>query len=361
MKNIFISYRREDTEGFARGLFQSLEGAFGSDHVFMDVEAIGLGVDFVEAIDKSLAGCGALLVLIGKDWVNCTDSAGRRRLDDPQDFVRMEVAKALEQNVRVIPVLVKGARMPAPEDLPESLRSVTRRQALELRHERWSQDVAHLASALEQMLGLTRLDRPAPSPPMPPSSAQPKKSGRGMAMGLGAVAVVVILAAAGYLLIPKSPAPPVVVNTESAVQPEADKGSSPTPVSIDPSEKGEVSGSEDAASPQPEPKSTPQAMPRVQKTIDLTGMWVDHEGINVQISQQGNEVVSQAYNPLTGLSINAVWQVSGRRIAFNWASNAGNQGYGEGSIAPDGATVDYQFVDHVTGEQGYGRLFRLPR
>ena len=177
MKNIFISYRREDTEGFARGLFQSLEGAFGSDHVFMDVEAIGLGVDFVEAIDKSLASCGALLVLIGKDWVNCTDSAGRRRLDDPRDFVRMEVAKALEQDVRVIPVLVKGARMPAPEDLPESLRSVTRRQALELRHERWSQDVAHLASALEQMLGLTRLDRPAPSPPMPPPSASAQKIG----------------------------------------------------------------------------------------------------------------------------------------------------------------------------------------
>ena len=75
-------------------------------------------------------------------------------------------------------------------------------------------------------------------------------------------------------------------------------------------------------------------MPRVQKSIDLTGMWVDHEGVNVQISQQGNEVVSQAYNPLTGLSINAVWQVSGRRIAFNWASNAGNQGYGKGRSRP---------------------------
>jgi cytoskeletal protein RodZ len=361
MKNIFISYRREDTEGFARGLFQSLEGAFGSDHVFMDVEAIGLGVDFVEAIDKSLASCGALLVLIGRDWVNCTDSAGRRRLDDPQDFVRMEVAKALEQNVRVIPVLVKGARMPAPEDLPELLRSVTRRQALELRHERWSQDVEHLASALAQMLELPRLDRSAPAPPMPPRPASPNRTGRRMVMGLVAVALLAVLAVAGHLLIPGSSAPPVVVDSESAVQQEADKGSSPAPVSIAPSEKGEASGSENAAAPQPKPEPTPPPAPRVQKSIDLTGMWVDHEGVNVQISQQGNEVVSQAYNPLTGLSVNAVWQVSGRRIAFNWASNAGNQGYGEGSIAADGATVDYQFVDHVTGEQGYGRLFRLPR
>ena len=97
MNNIFISYRREDSEGFARGLFQSLVGAFGTDHVFMDVEDISLGSDFVKAIDKSLESCGALLVLIGPEWVSCTDSDGRPRLDNAQDFVRMEVAKALEK------------------------------------------------------------------------------------------------------------------------------------------------------------------------------------------------------------------------------------------------------------------------
>ena len=297
MNNIFISYRREDSEGFSRGLFQSLVGAFGSNHVFMDVEAIGLGVDFVEAIDKSLASCGALLVLIGKDWVNCTDAAGRRRLDDPQDFVRMEVAKALEQKVRVIPVLVKGAKMPAPEELPEVLRSVTRRQALELRHESWNQDVAHLASDLSELLGLQRLDRQTAAPPPPPQEPA-RKSGSRMVVGMAAAAVVVaILAIAGYSLISEKTVPPDVVQTDPQGQVVSDPGASPAPVSMLPSKENQVVV---------EPKTTAKPKPKAKppKTINLTGMWVDDEGINVQISQQGNEVVSQAYNPLTGLAIN---------------------------------------------------------
>lgn len=352
MNNIFISYRREDSEGFARGLFQSLVGAFGADHVFMDVEAIGLGADFVEAIDKSLAGCGALLVLIGKDWVNCTDSAGRRRLDDPQDFVRMEVAKALEQKVRVIPVLVKGANMPAPEELPEELRSVTRRQALELRHERWNQDVAHLDSALAELLGLQRLDQQASAPPASPQMSA-KKSGSRKVVGLAAVAVVAILAIAGYSLISEKPVSPVVVQPDLQDQAVSDPDASPAPVNISTSKSDKV-----AVEPKTTAKPKPKPQPKPHKTINLTGMWVDDEGINVQISHQGDEVVSQAYNPLTGLAINAVWRISGRHMAFNWVSNVGNQGYGEGTIAADGATVDYQFVDNVTGEQGYGRLYR---
>lgn len=353
MNNIFISYRREDTEGFARGLFQSLGGALGADHVFMDVEAIGLGVDFVEAIDKSLASCGALLVLIGKDWANCTDATGRRRLDDPQDFVRMEVAKALEQEVRVIPVLVKGAKMPAPEELPEALRPLIRRQALELRHERWNQDVGQLASALAELLGLQRLDRQTAAPPPPPQMPA-KQSGNRMVVGMAAVVVVAIMAIAGYSLITKKTVPPDVVQTDSQSQAVSDPDASPAPVSISPSTKNQVIV-------EPKTAAKPKPKPKPQKTINLTGMWVDDEGINVQISQQGDEVVSQAYNPLTGLTINAVWQISDRKMVFNWMSNAGNQGQGEGSIAADGATVDYRFVDNVTGEQGYGRLHRVTR
>ena len=346
MNNIFISYRREDSEGFARGLFQSLGGALGADHVFMDVEDIGLGVDFVEAIDKSLASCGALLVLIGKEWTNCTDATGRRRLDDPQDFVRMEVAKALEQQVRVIPVLVKGAKMPSPEELPEALRSLTRRQALELRHERWNQDVEQLASGLAEVLGLERMDRHQAPPPPPPIAA--KKSGSRMLMGLAAAVVVAVVAVGGFSLISQKPVPPEIVQSDRKDQFLPDPDASPAPVSISPPKE------EKAIVP---PKAA--AKPKQPKTIDLTGLWVDGEGVNVQISQQGDEVVSQAYNPLTGLAINAVWQISDRHIAFNWVSNAGNQGQGEGTIAADGATVDYRFVDNITGEQGYGRLYRI--
>lgn len=349
MDNIFISYRREDTEGFARGLFQSLVGAFGPDHVFMDVEAIGLGADFVEAIDKSLASCGALLLLIGKDWVSCTDAAGRRRLDDTQDFVRMEVAKALEQDVRVIPVLVKGANMPSPEELPEELRSLTRRQALELRHERWNQDVEQLASGLADVLGLERKDRHQAAPPPPPPMPA-KKSGSRMLMGLAAAVVVAIVAVGGFSLISQKPVPPEVVQSERKVQTPPDPDASPAPASISPPKE------EKATVP---PKAAAKPKPKPKKAINLTGMWVDADGVNVQISHQGGEVVSQAYNPLTGLAVNAVWRVSGRNVDFNWVSNMGNQGYGKGTITADGATVDYRFVDNSTGEQGYGRLYRV--
>ncbi len=356
MNNIFISYRREDTEGFARGLFQSLVGAFGADHVFMDVEDIGLGADFVEAIDKSLSGCGALLVLIGKDWGDCTDATGHRRLDDPQDFVRMEVAKALEQGIRVIPVLVKGAKMPVPETLPEVLQPVTRRQALELRHERWNQDVDHLALSLARELGLTRLDRRTASPPPTPPSTPPKKPRSRMMIGVGAVVVMAIVALFGYALMPEVGTPPDLYESDVDGRLTVDPDDSTPKAVIGGSGAGQT-GTQSRINPTPTP--TPQPEPNLHPSINLTGMWVDDEGIDVQISHQGDEVLSQAYNPLTGLAINSVWRVNGRQIAFNWVSNTGNQGYGNGTIAADGATVDYRFIDNVSGEQGYGRLYRV--
>ena len=351
MNNIFISYRREDSEGFARGLFQSLVGAFGANHVFMDVEAISLGADFVKAIDNSLASCGALLVLIGKEWGSCTDGAGNRRLDNPHDFVRMEVAKALEKKgVRVIPVLVKGAVMPRAESLPEELRSVTRRQALELRHERWNQDVEHLVAALADLLGLERMDHRAAAGPPPPERPTGKSGARKLVGGLAAAVLIVALIFVGYLMTAPGPEPDFDARRSTVDDPAA----SPTATNINPS-------GDKRAAPAPESPPTANVKPRKKtpQAVDLTGMWVNAEGINVQIAQRGNEVISQAYDPMNGMTINAVWQVSGRRVAFNWASNMGNQGVGEGTIAADGNTIDYRFVDHYTGEQGYSRLFRV--
>lgn len=349
MNNIFISYRREDSEGFARGLFQSLVGAFGSDRVFMDVEAIRLGTDFVEAIEKSLAGCGALLVLIGKDWVNCTDAAGRRRLDDPRDFVRMEVAKALEHGVTVIPVMIKGAKEPAAENLPDVLQPIARLQSLELRHERWNQDVDHLTSELAKLLGLERLDRLGSVPP-PPAPKPAKKLGGRILMGLAAVLGVAILIIAGNLLISKNPTSPDTVQLDPQNQDGSDPAASPAPVSVSPANENHVVV---------EPKNTAKMKPNPPQAINLNGMWVDDDGVNVQISHQGQEVVSQAYDPLTGLAVNAVWRISGRNVFFNWASNAGNQGTGEGTISADGAIVNYRYVDNVTGERDTGQLKRV--
>src|SRR5262249_27076475 len=108
---IFISYRREDSAGYARALLTELERAFPK-RVFMDVSAIEPGLDFLEVLEKALRSCKALIVVIGKGWLNATDELGRRRLGNRHDYVRLEVATALKRNIRVIPVLVGDATMP---------------------------------------------------------------------------------------------------------------------------------------------------------------------------------------------------------------------------------------------------------
>ena len=117
MKGIFISYRRDDAAGYAGRLYDRLAAHFGRDRVFMDVEGIEPGVDFVDAIEGAVGSCEVLIVIIGKDWL-AADAVGKRRLDDPGDFVRIETAAALARNIRVVPVLVDDAEMPRAKQLP---------------------------------------------------------------------------------------------------------------------------------------------------------------------------------------------------------------------------------------------------
>ena len=155
INGIFISYRRDDSAGHAGRLFDRLVARFGKGAVFMDVEGIEAGVDFVETIEKAVGGCDVLLAVIGRGWLDSRDSEGKRRLDDDQDFIRLETSAALARNVRVIPVLVEGARMPRAADLPEDLRPITRRQAVELRDSRWEDDIQALIGVLERVANKT--------------------------------------------------------------------------------------------------------------------------------------------------------------------------------------------------------------
>lgn len=107
----------------------------------MDVTDIEAGVDFVEVLERAVGSCDVLLAVIGPEWISATDRSGRRRLDDPQDFIRLEIGAALKRNVRVIPVLVQGAVMPRVEELPPDLGTLVRRQAVELRDIHWNADV----------------------------------------------------------------------------------------------------------------------------------------------------------------------------------------------------------------------------
>ena len=130
---VFISYRRQETAWPARQLYDVLVAELGADRVFKDVDDIEPGDDFVERIQSAVGSCQVLLALIGPQWLTITDAKGARRIDDPEDFVRLEVETALNRDdVRVIPILVDNAKMPTPQELPEGLAGLTRRQAVEI-------------------------------------------------------------------------------------------------------------------------------------------------------------------------------------------------------------------------------------
>ena len=153
---IFISYRRDETAYPAGWLFDRLAQHFGSAQVFKDVDSIELGDDFVEVISRAVGSCDVLLALIGDQWLTITDLHGRRRLDDPDDFVRLEIEAALARKVRIIPILVDGANMPRADELPAGLSGLVRRQALELSPSRFEYDTSRLLRVLDATLAEMR-------------------------------------------------------------------------------------------------------------------------------------------------------------------------------------------------------------
>ena len=156
MSQIFISYRREDSAPYAGRLSDHLGQHFGQDNIFMDIDTLKPGVDFVEAIEKAVGSCQVLIALIGRQWLTITDSQGQQRLNDPQDFVRLEIKTALDRNIRVIPALIGGATMPQSMDLPNGLKKLARRNAIEISDTRFREDVDRLINAMDEVLGVPR-------------------------------------------------------------------------------------------------------------------------------------------------------------------------------------------------------------
>jgi hypothetical protein len=156
MPGVFICYRREDASPYAGRLYDHISARFGAQRVFMDIDTIRPGDDFVQVISDRVAACDALIAVIGKNWLSCVNSRGQRRLDDPHDYVRIEIASALQRNVRVIPALFDGAVMPAERDLPPDLAPLARRNAIEISNSMFRPSVERLIQTLEQTV------RPSP-------------------------------------------------------------------------------------------------------------------------------------------------------------------------------------------------------
>src|SRR5262245_20621962 len=181
--NIFINYRRDDSSGVAGRLHDSLAPKFGRDNLFMDVDNIPVGRDFEDYLNSQVAACDAMLAIIGPNWLTAKDEAGQRRLDSPNDFIVIEIGAALARNIPVVPVLVDGARMPKASELPDSLKPLARRQAIEIRHANFNSDAEGLVKRLREALGYDSAER---------------RWGVRAAIGVTALAVLLLIGWGGY-------------------------------------------------------------------------------------------------------------------------------------------------------------------
>jgi hypothetical protein len=190
--HIFISYRRDDSAGYTRAVYDQLAKRFTKERIFMDVDAIEPGLPFDEVINQAVGRCEILLAMIGKRWMEQQPGVGPR-INDEKDFVRLEIAAALSRNVRVIPVLLDGAGMPTEELLPEPLRALARRNAIEISNSRFNSDVDRLVEAVSKVLGESNV----------PHSQEGSRSHRTMQYWLvGAFTAVALFSSIAYFYSP---------------------------------------------------------------------------------------------------------------------------------------------------------------
>ena len=188
--NIFISYRRTDTAGHTGRLYDRLKHHFGGQvKIFMDLDSITPGADFIHTIETAVGSCKVLVALIGDQWATLKDAQGQPRLHQPGDFVRAEVAAALGRGILVIPVLVEGTAMPQEKDLPPDLTKLIRLNALEISDSRWEHDTQRLIQMLERELGLQAVAQGKQQTPATTPGFSLKKI-----IGIGAAALLLLFA-----------------------------------------------------------------------------------------------------------------------------------------------------------------------
>ena len=188
-ENIFICYRHEDSSAYAGWLADALGRQFGRERVFRDVDS-QRGVDLRHQVGEAIGSCAVLLAVIGPTWLRVQDESGRRRIDHPGDLVALEIAAALKRDIRVIPALVAGARMPREADLPEQLAGLAYRTAIELSDAGWDHQISGLVDALGQIFGSRAATGAAAAPPGARSAvtvARRNELGEGSARGTAVV------------------------------------------------------------------------------------------------------------------------------------------------------------------------------
>jgi len=165
---IFVSYRRDDAAASAGRLYDQLLLHFSRDQIFLDVDTVEPGLDFVKVLDDNVARCEVLLAVIGRGWTTA-QADGENRLSQAADYVRIELEAALRRDIRVIPVLVDGARMPTERELPDALKPLARRQGMEISHASFAADTQQLIAVLRRLVQPQQPGPPAAEPARHPS------------------------------------------------------------------------------------------------------------------------------------------------------------------------------------------------
>lgn len=341
---IFISYRRQDSQMAAGRLADCIKEEFGDAEIFRDVENIDPGADFVEVLGNALNSCVVMLVVIGPQWLGIQDKNGRRRLDSPTDWTRVEVATALRRNIRVIPVLLENTTMPEEADLPPDLAKLAMRQALDLSDKRWAADTEKLVETLARIPGLTR--NPAPTPAPPPSLEQapdmvgqirkPLDSAMGKVkkvfMWIGGVMVGLVVLG-------------LFVDEQQPAEPAPAPAPAPSPVS---------------PSPAPAPALAPPARPVATAVPNLAGPWHARSGESYTFNQQGttlsfsilvgNNPVGQGFGSLEDGTASLVMNVlvGGQQVTMAC----------ELQLAPDQRSMGGTCVNNFNGQVTPAQIFR---
>jgi hypothetical protein len=343
---IFISYRREESSAWAGRLSDRLSNHFPSNQIFMDVDSVDLGEDFVKTIEKTVGSCDVLIAVIGKGWLISCDQEGQRRLDNPEDFVRIEIATALKRDIRVIPVLVDGASMPRSGDLPDDLKALVRRNALQLSHERFRTDSERLASAVERALEKTAAERregepqsQPPSPvaaspppakskaanpsaetqkvvyPLPPKPAEPEREkppppsaggtgGKSSSTLIAFLTIAAVLVVGGliYLAFKASQSPPPQPAPVAAVTPSSPAIATPTV--------------EEKALPTPEVAVQPSAQPTVPVAVAIPSPSISSTRTKEELARRALENATKDHPWVNSLGMKFV-PVAGTRVLFS--------------------------------------------
>lgn len=268
-KNVFISYRVQDTSGETGRLVDALKNHFEEDQIFMDIDKIEPGVDFTEVLSHSLDTCDVMLAIIGPNWQG-RNSNNLSRIKKPDDWVRLELSTALKRNIRVVPVLVDSASLPDVSELPEDLEGLSRRQTYEISNKRWRYDTEQLIHFLQHNIGV----KPKRQVPRVQPSIQPQPGSKsGMPVWLkviiGIFAFVGLLGIIGL----------IVESNEKAQNPvEPQLFTSTNNSNIQPASTNNI------------PSAT------TVTEIDVSGNWIDPEGGIVNLQQSGNKLTVQIFH-----------------------------------------------------------------